>query len=114
LIVLKAELMSVGAARLDTMGGHPPMSRRFKILTAILNGRSDASIRFTDLCATLERLGFAMRKRGSHRIFRHPRVPDRITLQAAGGQAKAYQVRQVRRILMKHGLTVLDGGSDDG
>lgn len=105
--------MMVSWARLDTMGNHQPMSRSSKVLTAILSGRSDASIRFRDLCAMLERLGFDSRVRGSHHVFEHPSVPEMINLQAVAGRAKRYQVRQVRRILIKHSMTVIPGGQRD-
>jgi hypothetical protein len=43
--------------------------------------------------------------RGSHHVFRHPDVTERINLQADGRHAKVYQVRQVRRILSANRLT---------
>ena len=90
----------------------PLMSRLSKVLRKVLDGRADASIRFADLCAMLERLGFEQHVRGSHHVFTHPSVPELINLQSERGAAKQYQVRQVRRILLKHGLTRLGGGED--
>jgi hypothetical protein len=49
------------------------------------------------------------RKRGSHRIYRHPLRPDLplVNLQESGaGKAKPYQVRQVLGIIETHGLKV--------
>ena len=70
----------------------------------ILSGRADANIRFDDLRLFLLRLGFVERTRGSHHIFRKEGVRERINLQRDGSQAKPYQVRQVRRVILRYGL----------
>jgi hypothetical protein len=41
---------------------------------------------------------------GSHHFFRRPETAGVINLQPQGGQAKPYQVRQVRRVLTEQGL----------
>jgi len=41
-----------------------------KIFDEILRGRSDANIAFKDICNLLISLGFDLRIRGSHHIFR--------------------------------------------
>lgn len=74
------------------------------LLRRIIEGRSDANIRFDALRSLLLRLGFAERIRGSHHHFRMSGVPDRINLQRDGSQVKPYQVQQVRRIIVKHKL----------
>ena len=74
------------------------MSKHEKLLEKVLGGKSDATIRFGDLCALLTRLGFEVRIRGSHHDFRKEGCDD-INSQAAGKDAKPYQVRQVREIL---------------
>ncbi|MDE0146327.1 MAG: type II toxin-antitoxin system HicA family toxin [Nitrospira sp.] len=74
------------------------------ILRRILDGRSDASIRFDELRKLLLRFGFVERVRSSHHIFRKPGVPERINLQRDGGHAKPYQVRQIRHVILKHKL----------
>jgi predicted RNA binding protein YcfA (HicA-like mRNA interferase family) len=81
------------------------MSGRAKLMRRIVGGRADASIRFDDLRSLLRSLGFEERTRGSHHVFRHPDVTERINLQADGRHAKVYQVRQVRRILIANRLT---------
>ena len=48
------------------------MSRHKQLLQRILGGRSDAGVRFDDLCGLLRNLGFTERIRGSHHIFRLP------------------------------------------
>lgn len=78
--------------------------RRSKLLQRVMSGRSDASIRFDDLRALLRRLGFTERIRGSHHIFRKAGVEERPNLQRESSQAKPYQVRQVRRIILEYEL----------
>ena len=70
----------------------------------ILGGRSDANIRFDDLRALLRSLGFTERMRGSHHMFRRQGVIERINLQREGGHAKSYQVKQIRRVILKYKL----------
>ena len=70
----------------------------------MLDGRVDASIRFDDLRALLQNLGFTERVRGSHHIFRKEGVAERLNLQRDDGHAKPYQVRQVRGAILKHNL----------
>jgi hypothetical protein len=70
----------------------------------ILEGRSDANISFDDLRHLLEFLGFDERTRGSHHIFRRAGVRELINLQQEGTKAKVYQVRQVRRVILRYGL----------
>ena len=82
------------------------MSRSGLLLHRILGGRSDANLRFDDLRALLRQLGFIERVRGSHHVFRREGVAERINLQRDGGHAKAYQVRQVRRVILRYGLEV--------
>ena len=80
------------------------MSSRDRLLSRILRGDSDANIQFAGLRRLLLRLGFDERIRGGHHIFRKPGVDERINLQHDGSMAKAYQVRQVRAIILKYQL----------
>jgi predicted RNA binding protein YcfA (HicA-like mRNA interferase family) len=82
----------------------PFMSRAEKVLLQILRGKSDANILFQDLCHLLHSLGFEMRVKGSHHIFRKADVEQKINLQKDGNKAKPYQVRQVRDIILKYRL----------
>jgi predicted RNA binding protein YcfA (HicA-like mRNA interferase family) len=75
-----------------------------KILRRVLSGTTDAAIRFEDLCHLLDSLGFEERVRGSHHMFRRSGVEEKINLQRSGSQAKPYQVKQVRAIILKAGL----------
>ena len=80
------------------------MSKYDKLLVRILRGTSDANIAFDDLRQLMLHLGFEERIRGSHHIFRKPGIEEKINLQEAGSQAKPYQVRQVRQIILKYRL----------
>ena len=84
------------------------MSRHERLVHTILRGRSDANIRFSDLCALLRYLGFEERVRGSHHLFDKDGVVELVNLQNRGGHAKPYQVRQVRRLILRYKL----GGED--
>ena len=80
------------------------MSRAKTTLDRILRGTADANIDFADLCVLLHHLGFQERIRGSHHIFTRESVEEILNLQPKRGKAKAYQVRQVRSIILSHGL----------
>jgi predicted RNA binding protein YcfA (HicA-like mRNA interferase family) len=76
-----------------------------KTLDQILQGRR--TIPFRDFQALLSALGFALvRQRGSHRIYFHARTGRPFPIQPDGQDAKHYQVRQLRDMIRKHGLTL--------
>jgi len=85
------------------------MGKHEKLLLKILSGAADANIQFEDLCSLLKHLGFDMRVRGSHHIFRKEAVIEKINLQHDGNKAKPYQVKQVRNVILKYKL---GGGGD--
>jgi predicted RNA binding protein YcfA (HicA-like mRNA interferase family) len=72
-----------------------------KTLQRVLSGTADAAIRFDDLCQLLESLGFQKRVKGGHHLFRKSGIEEKINLQRADSQAKPYQVKQVRAIILK-------------
>jgi len=82
------------------------MTRYGKFLIRLLSGSADQSIRFDELCALLVRLGFTERHRGgSHHIFTRDDVAEILNLQPrGGGEAKPYQVKQVRDIILRYRL----------
>lgn len=80
------------------------MSKVAKTLDRVLRGTSDANIRFDDLVALILHLGFVERVRGDHHIFTRDGIPEILNLQPRGGQAKPYQVKQVRGVILTHGL----------
>lgn len=80
------------------------MGKYEKLLTRILRGTSDAHIAFDDLCQLMLHLGFEERVRSSHHIFRKSGIEEKVNLQEDGNQAKPYQVRQVRQLIVKYKL----------
>jgi len=84
------------------------MGKYDKLIFQILSGTSDANIAFSDLINLLQYLGFEMRIKGSHHIFRKGGVEERPNLQKDGNKAKPYQVKQMRNIILKYKLGVGD------
>ncbi|MBW4482413.1 MAG: type II toxin-antitoxin system HicA family toxin [Tildeniella torsiva UHER 1998/13D] len=80
------------------------MSQQDKLLVKILRGTSDANISFVQLCQLLAALGFEERIRGSHHIFSKEGIEEILNLQPKQGKAKAYQVKQVRTIILRYKL----------
>jgi hypothetical protein len=80
------------------------MSKFDKLLFKILSGRSDRTIPFSELCYILEKLRFEKRINGDHHIYYHDRIVEIINIQPIGSGAKAYQVKQVRNIILKYKL----------
>jgi len=80
------------------------MARAAKTLEQVLSGRSDANVGFEDLRNLLFNLDFSERSRGSHHIFRRPGIEEMINLQREGPNAKPYQVKQVRAVILKYRL----------
>ena len=81
-----------------------------KVLEDVLRGTADAAIAFNDLRNLLFRLGFTERTNGGHHIFRKSGIRELINLQKDGNNAKPYQVRQVRRIIVAYKLAGLSHG----
>jgi hypothetical protein len=80
------------------------MGKPEKLLVQVLRGTSDANIPFEELCSRLRRLGFSERQSGSHHIFTRPDVEEILNLQPRAGQAKPYQVKQVRHVIRRYKL----------
>lgn len=80
------------------------MGKFDKLLTEILSGRHDKSIRFSELTNLLKTLGFSERIKGSHHIYYKEGVDEILNIQSDGSQAKPYQVKQVRNIIVKYRL----------
>lgn len=79
------------------------MGRRGKHYEKIVSGSSDANIPFEQTRTLLGHLGFTERVRGSHHVFSREDVEEIINLQKIeGGKCKAYQVRQMREVLLKY------------
>jgi len=80
------------------------MTRQGECLIRLLSGSADQALRFDALYALARRLGFSDWDRGgSHHIFARDGVAEILKLQPrGGGEAKAYQVKQVRDISLRY------------
>jgi predicted RNA binding protein YcfA (HicA-like mRNA interferase family) len=80
-----------------------------KVLETVLRGTSDANISFKDLCKLLKALGFTERVRGDHFIYTRPEIQEILNIQPIGALAKAYQVKQVRSVILRYKLGAIHG-----
>ena len=80
------------------------MNRHERLVRTILRGRSDANVRFADLCALMRYLGSDERVHRGHHLFDKAGIVEIVNLQSHGGRAKPYQVRQVRQLILKYKL----------
>ena len=80
------------------------MSEHDKILIKILKGSSDSNISFSKLCQLLKFLGFKERIKGSHHIFTKMTVEEILNIQPKGNCVKPYQVKQIRKVILKYKL----------
>lgn len=86
------------------------MSRIDKTFERVLLGYSDANIDFDDMRELLKSVGFVERIKSSHHILTRRGMQEIINIQPKQNKAKAYQVKQVRNIILKYRLR---GGNDD-
>ena len=80
------------------------MSRHARTLQRVLQGTADSNVHFADLRSLLLSLGFEERIKGSHHILFRTGVEEILNLQALGSLAKAYQVKQVRGVILRYRL----------
>lgn len=80
------------------------MTKFDNVLAAVLRGSSDQNINFGDLRHVLLQLGFEERIKGGHFIFSKEGMMEIVNLQPIGSKAKAYQVKQVRNLIVKYKL----------
>jgi predicted RNA binding protein YcfA (HicA-like mRNA interferase family) len=80
------------------------MTQCEKTLQSVLRGTSDANIDFQELHALLNALGFKERIRGDHHIYSRENLAEIINIQPKGAMAKAYQVKQIRNLIVKYRL----------
>lgn len=85
------------------------MTSQGKLLAQVLSGSSNQNIPFEPLLTLLRGLGFRERVKGSHHIFSKEGIPEILNLQPRGSKARAYQVKQVRNLLVQYKLA---GGND--
>jgi hypothetical protein len=75
------------------------------ILEKVLTGLSDKNIKFSELRNLILSMGFEERIKGDHHIFTKAGVPEILNLQPLrNGMAKAYQVKQIRSIILRYKL----------
>ena len=72
----------------------------------IMSGRKDSNIRFGDLQALLDHIGFDCRIKGDHFIYYLEDMPENINIQPTGNKAKTYQIKQIRRFFHRYGIDV--------
>jgi predicted RNA binding protein YcfA (HicA-like mRNA interferase family) len=72
----------------------------------VLSGKHDASLNFADLTRLLQAFGFTERIRGSHHIYFRSDIEEILNLQPNGSEAKPYQVKQVRNIIVRYQLEI--------
>lgn len=79
------------------------MPNAAKIRAALLDPAKDYGHRFSDVIFYLESTGWRKRQVGSHRILTRSGIPVLLNLQPEkDGRAKAYQIKQVRAVLIAH------------
>jgi len=68
-------------------------------------------VRVSDFRVLVEAFGYTLRStRGSHRVYRHPTVAERLNLQPdKHGKAKEYQVVQLLDVVAIYDLRLEDG-----
>ncbi len=80
------------------------LSRSLRAYDSIVRG---GGVSFRDFEALLTALGFEfVRQAGSHRIYVHPKVDRPFPIQPDGKDAKRYQIRELRDIIKKYGLSL--------
>lgn len=80
------------------------MGKREKLLVQVLRGTADANVSFSGLCSLMRWLGFDERIRGGHHIYTRDDVEEILNFQPRGKNAKPYQVKQVREVVLKYRL----------
>jgi hypothetical protein len=76
-----------------------------KILEKILGGLSDRNIDFDELVKLMVRFGFIERVKGDHHVMAKTGILEIINIQPLkDGKSKAYQVKQIRNIILKYKL----------
>ena len=71
----------------------------------IIQGKKDSNISFADLQHLLTSMGFICSVRGDHFVYRRADTAI-INIQPVGSKAKAYQIRQIRAVILSNKLEV--------
>jgi hypothetical protein len=80
------------------------MSKFEKLMLKVLSGNSDTNISFEDLVNLLSTLEFQLRIKGDHHILTRNDIEEIINLQPNNSKVKAYQVKQIRNLIVKYKL----------
>jgi predicted RNA binding protein YcfA (HicA-like mRNA interferase family) len=64
----------------------------------------ESNIKFSELQKVLDTLGFECRIKGDHFIYTKDGITEIINVQPKGNTAKAYQVKQLRELIIKYKL----------
>lgn len=77
-----------------------------KLMYSIMSGTQDRNIKFAELQRILDVLGFQHRIKGDHFIYWKDGIGEIINIQPDGNQAKPYQVKQLRNLILKYKMEV--------
>jgi predicted RNA binding protein YcfA (HicA-like mRNA interferase family) len=80
------------------------MGKYEKLLSKILKGTTDANLDFSQVCQLLIKMGFSQRVKGDHFIFSKDGIEEIINIQPLNSKAKAYQIKQIRNLIIKYKL----------
>ena len=81
--------------------------RNRKLLEKAL--RNPTGLQFEEAKKLAQVFGFRLdRVSGSHHIFNRPDIPQLVNLQNCRGKAKAYQVKQLLKLVELHDLPIED------
>ena len=85
------------------------MTQREKLIDKILSGTSDNNLNFNDLRTLLESFDFKLRIKGDHHIYYKEGIEEIINIQPlSNNKAKPYQVKQIRLLILKYKLKLID------
>lgn len=62
------------------------------------------NIKFSELQLFLEQIGFEHRIKGDHFIYYKNGISEIINIQPDGNKAKPYQIKQIRKLVIKYHL----------
>jgi predicted RNA binding protein YcfA (HicA-like mRNA interferase family) len=70
---------------------------------------SPNNLRFDEFVKLIEAFGYEFdRMEGSHQLFRHAELTQKMNIQDEKGKAKPYQVRQFLKLVEKYDLKIKD------
>ena len=76
-----------------------------KVYDSVISGKSDNNISYSDFQNLILDLGFEYkRQKGSHTMYYHNGINEFMNIQKDGNKAKAYQVEQLRNVILKYML----------